>query len=172
LNDWQSLRNKTEQLKSFSNEKFHEYLDGVLPIFDEFIETYKGNINHKFWIKVCNIKRDTIPDIDSCSMPRLSIFSCARKPVEHLTGWVVRLFGLKELTLESVSDSKLPIIQTPVELIDPIKGMTSQCHIIGGFHGIYSFENRYKPVMSLSVIDTGKVEICNKDQERNQKARF
>ncbi len=145
-------------------------MDGVLPIFDEFIETYKGNINHKFWIKVCNIKRNTISDSGSCLISRRSILSCTRKRkrVEHLTGWVVRLFGLKKLTLGSVSDSELPIIRTPVELIDQRKGTTSQCHIIGGFHGIYSFENRYKPVMSLSVIHTEncstKVETCNNDQ--------
>ncbi|CAF0979896.1 unnamed protein product [Adineta steineri] len=51
LNDWQSLRIKTEKLKLFTDEKFHGYLIGVLSIFDQFIETYKGTVNGEFWIK-------------------------------------------------------------------------------------------------------------------------
>ncbi|CAF1253701.1 unnamed protein product [Adineta steineri] len=47
LNDWQSLRIKTEQLKLFTDEKFHGYLIGVLSIFDQFIETYKEQISQE-----------------------------------------------------------------------------------------------------------------------------
>ncbi|CAF4140250.1 unnamed protein product [Adineta steineri] len=152
LNDWQSLRIKTEQLKLFSNDQFHGYLNGVLSIFDQFIETYKGNVNHNFWIKVCDVKRKTIPDINPCAPFQLSLFP-KRIPIEKLTGWAVQLFGLEEFIIESdEDDSILPCINTPVELLDGGNGTRDQCHIVGGFHGIYSTENRYKPVMSVSVI--------------------
>jgi hypothetical protein len=62
LDDWKVLRQKTEQLKSFvlpSNEYgsgFDTYVDGLLPILDQFIETYQGNVDEKFWNTVMDIK--------------------------------------------------------------------------------------------------------------------
>ncbi|CAF3923923.1 unnamed protein product [Adineta steineri] len=161
LNDWQSLRIKTEQLKLFSNDQFHGYLNGVLSIFDQFIETYKGNVNHNFWIKVCDVKRKTIADINPCAPFQLSLFP-KRIPIEKLTRWVVQLFGLEEFIVESdEDDSILPYIYTPVEFLDGGNGTSDQCHIVGGFHGIYSTENRYKPVMSVSVIQMLKSKTQN-----------
>ena len=32
-----------------SKEDFRGYLDGVLPILDQFIRTYEGNVDNDFW---------------------------------------------------------------------------------------------------------------------------
>jgi hypothetical protein len=62
LDDWKILRQKTEQLKSFvlpSNKYgggFDTYVDGLLPILEQFIQTYQENVDHKFWNKVMNIE--------------------------------------------------------------------------------------------------------------------
>ena len=46
LDDWKVLRQKTEKLKTFSmptkyGNSFGTYIDGLLPILDQFIETYQ-----------------------------------------------------------------------------------------------------------------------------------
>lgn len=61
LNDWKVLRQKTEQLKSFAipskNENgFDTYVDGLLPILDQFIQTYAGNVDYQFWNTVMDIE--------------------------------------------------------------------------------------------------------------------
>ena len=58
IDDWQLLRKKADELKMFtmpsstkhsSGNDFREYLDGVLPILDQFIRTYEGNVDNDFW---------------------------------------------------------------------------------------------------------------------------
>jgi hypothetical protein len=59
LDDWKLLRRKTEQLQIFTtsrNDSFASYIEGLLPIIDQFIQTYEGKIDNKFWNKVMDIK--------------------------------------------------------------------------------------------------------------------
>jgi hypothetical protein len=61
LDDWKLLRQKTAELKSFAipteyRNSFGTYIDGLLPILDQFIETYQGNVDHQFWNTVMDIK--------------------------------------------------------------------------------------------------------------------
>jgi hypothetical protein len=62
LADWQLLRSKAERLKGFtkpsevsSNEiyrNFSSYIDGLLPILDQFILTYQGHVDNNFWDQI------------------------------------------------------------------------------------------------------------------------
>ena len=58
LDDWLLLQEKTKQLKSFTilNDEFSTYIDGLLPVLDQFISTYQGKVDNKFWDKVFNIE--------------------------------------------------------------------------------------------------------------------
>ena len=58
LNDWILLHQKTEQLKHWTkpNDDFSIYIEGLLPILQQFIQTYQGHVDHSFW--------DTIFDLD------------------------------------------------------------------------------------------------------------
>jgi hypothetical protein len=58
VDDWKLLRKKAEELKMFTlppsaenhpQKNFSAYLDGVLPILDQFIRTYEGNVDNNFW---------------------------------------------------------------------------------------------------------------------------
>ena len=158
LNDWQSLYTKAQQLQTFSNGTFRTYINDVLPIFDEFIKTFQGNVNDNFWIKVCDIKRDTSFRYGGGGSGKL------------ITGWVLQLFGLKPDDVHDPADIKLPSIRVPVQLEDEATGKVTQCYIVGGFHGIYSTENRHKPVMSLSVIQETKASMSKEQMSAKYKA--
>jgi hypothetical protein len=58
LNDWILLRDKAYQLRLFDTEKddFFLYINGILPILDQFIQTYKGNVNNQFWDTIFDFK--------------------------------------------------------------------------------------------------------------------
>ncbi len=59
LDDWKVLRQKTEELKNFtvpSRNNFGDYIDGLLPIIDQFIQTYQGKVDSDFWNKVMDIE--------------------------------------------------------------------------------------------------------------------
>lgn len=59
LADWKLLRQKIKELKNFGmsgSNSFSSYIDGVLPIIDQFIETYQGNVDGSFWNKVMDIE--------------------------------------------------------------------------------------------------------------------
>jgi hypothetical protein len=59
LDDWKVLRQKTEELKKFavaSRDNFGSYIDGLLPIIDQFIQTYQGKVDNDFWNKVMDIE--------------------------------------------------------------------------------------------------------------------
>ena len=53
---------------------------------------------------------------------------------------------------ENLADLALPCIYIPVQVTNELGNKNSSCHIVGGFHGVYSTENRYNSVMSLAVI--------------------
>jgi hypothetical protein len=77
------------------------------------------------------------------SVPDFTMRSQTRRIFDWMGGTIVWFI------LKLVSDSQLPIIQTPVELIDLIKDTTSQCHIIGGFHEIKSILYHFKSYLHL-----------------------
>ncbi len=61
LEDWKVLRQKTEEFKSFTipseyGDGFDTYVDGLLPILDQFIKTYQGNVDEEFWNTVMDIE--------------------------------------------------------------------------------------------------------------------
>ncbi|CAF1644968.1 unnamed protein product [Adineta ricciae] len=164
LQDWELLREKTENLKKFtlpssqnnsSRENFREYLDGVLPILDQFIQTYKGNVDNNFW--------DAIFDYTKIGVPGPSGIRTIQ--IDCIRGWFLRLcFGChwadqnsKGIPLEKIG---LDTISVPVKLIEiPKDNKETSCYVVGGFHGIHSSDDgKHQPVMSLAVFEEEEEE--------------
>ncbi len=54
LDDWKMLRQKTEQLKSLFiptkfRDRFDTYIDNLLPILDQFIQTEEEHLSYRKW---------------------------------------------------------------------------------------------------------------------------
>ena len=58
LDDWLLLKKKANDLQSFTkkNDDFYEYIQGILPILEQFIQTFKGNVNNQFWDTIFDLK--------------------------------------------------------------------------------------------------------------------
>ncbi|CAB9509798.1 expressed unknown protein [Seminavis robusta] len=55
--DWVQLRARTEHLGSLMTAEFSEYwMPLLLPLLDEFVESYKGNVNHGFWQSMVKLR--------------------------------------------------------------------------------------------------------------------
>ncbi|CAF1395877.1 unnamed protein product [Adineta ricciae] len=143
LFDWKLLKEKTEQLMSLTirNDSFFQYLQNLIPILNEFIETYQGNVNVEFWNHIVDAKRG-----------RLRSGSA-----EYLNGWILKLFyDIEETNRDKItsSDIHLNSIQVPVQVENYSTGLKKTCYVLGGFHGIDSTKDHiYKPVLSLVVIE-------------------
>ncbi|CAF4013388.1 unnamed protein product [Adineta steineri] len=144
LDDWKLLRQKTEQLQMFStstNDSFGSYIKGLLPIIDQFIQTYQGQVDNKFWNKVMDIKHWGGGGSGS---PRGT----------DVSGWFLRLcYGLHEEKKCDIQRIQLNSLVVPVLVENQATNQSKTCYVTGGFHGINSHNNRHKPVMSLAVMD-------------------
>jgi len=48
--DWTNLRNRAEALSPLMKPEFSDqWMPYLLPVLDQFVESYKGNVNHSFW---------------------------------------------------------------------------------------------------------------------------
>lgn len=56
LDDWKLLQKKIRDLKKFSRDTFESYINAMLPVIDQFIDTYQGNVDREFWNKVMDIE--------------------------------------------------------------------------------------------------------------------
>ena len=58
LDDWKLLREKANQLQSFTmpGDQFSTYITGILPILDQFIATYQGKVDNQFWDTIFDLK--------------------------------------------------------------------------------------------------------------------
>ncbi|CAF3426227.1 unnamed protein product [Rotaria socialis] len=140
LDDWLLLRDKTKQLQSFTmhNDEFSTYVEGLLPVFNQFISTYQGNVDNKFWDKIFNVEH-----VGAGSGSRTM-----------LTGWFLRLcYGLHQKKSCNIQEVKLNSIVTPVEFESEYTNEKKTCYVVGGFHGIESRDGWHKPVMSLAIVD-------------------
>jgi hypothetical protein len=57
IEDWLLLRQKTEQLQAFTTtgDAFYTYVQGILPILDQFIATYQGKVDNQFWDQIFDV---------------------------------------------------------------------------------------------------------------------
>jgi hypothetical protein len=75
--DWVSLRQRTESLGSFmTNNSAEIWLSVLLPILDEFIKSYDGEVNSAFWQTMVKF-RETPPGSDA---------------YEYIPGWIQDFF--------------------------------------------------------------------------------
>jgi len=55
--DWVALRSRTESLGKLMKEEFSSHwLPLVLPLLDEFVASYRGNVNHGFWQSMVKLR--------------------------------------------------------------------------------------------------------------------
>lgn len=142
LEDWKLLLTKADKLKKYGLEKWIENLNVVLT---QFIETFKGNVDVKFWNNIAIIGG-------------LSGFSC-----EVLTGWVTSFFPFNkegESTADRFSkrNNMIPLDVLPepifsVPFILEVQGQTFKYRLKAGFTGILFENEAFRPQLSYAIFE-------------------
>ncbi|CAF1260523.1 unnamed protein product, partial [Adineta steineri] len=140
LDDWLLLRQKTTQLQAFTtpNDEFSSYIQGLLPVLNQFIDTYQGKVDNEFWDKIFNIEH----------------FGLGSGSWTKLTGWFLQLcYGLHTKESCNIDEVQLDTVVTLVEFESEYTNEKKMCYVAGGFHGVESRDGWHKPVMSLAIMD-------------------
>ena len=83
LEDWQKLISKLEFLRQFDVDgNLKKYVSRLLPVLEQFVETYKGNANIEFWNNIYH--------------ERSNPHARAYMPSRYINGWIIRFFDLND----------------------------------------------------------------------------
>ncbi|CAF2772474.1 unnamed protein product [Rotaria sp. Silwood2] len=142
---------------TIKNDDFYRYIEDLLPILNEFIQTYQEKVDVDFWNRIVDLKHG-----------RLGSGS-----TEYITGWILKLFfyinGKNSNTI-LFSDIHLDSIRVPAEVENYSTGLKKPCYVLGGFYGIDStLDHIHKPVMSLSVIEDLTTVTSLSDKTKHEK---
>lgn len=141
LDDWEQLLTKLIDLKGrIEKTEWSDYTDRIQYIINQFINTYKGKVDVKFWNKVMDVK-----------YARLGSGSTT-----YISGWILDFFGLKK-TVES-DDIPSYGFDVPVEIVNKITGIKKMVSLVGGFTGINVENNMYRPTLGMIVYHDGNTE--------------
>ena len=70
-----------------------------------------------------------------------------------ISGWILNFYiGCANKTMDP-KDILLNNIQVPVRVKNYCTGLEKTCYVVGGFHGVKELNDRFRPVMSISVIE-------------------
>jgi hypothetical protein len=57
--DWVALRKRTEELGNLMTDDFSSYwMPVLLPVLDEFVHSYRGEVNHGFWQSMVKLRNN------------------------------------------------------------------------------------------------------------------
>ena len=57
LEDWQQLVEKAKRLYQFQVKEFTDWADLLVPVLEQFVQAYQGQVNEDFWQRICTSKR-------------------------------------------------------------------------------------------------------------------
>jgi len=143
--DWERVLQKTKDLAKYSTKEGPScvgYVEGLVPILEKFIDTYKGNVDVEWWNKIFNFTHG-----------RLGSGGCT-----YVSGWFLNFFYGLGSTKVDPSDIKARTLKVPVEIDNKLTGVKKDVHIVGGFGGVTKIENAYRPQMSMIVYWDGETK--------------
>lgn len=101
LFDWESLLKKTKNLAKYAvNKKWIQFIEGLIPVIEKFIATYKNDVDVRWWNQVTNFE-----------LGRLG------SGTTHLiSGWILKFFyGLSSDKVD-VDEIKSRAINVPIKV--------------------------------------------------------
>jgi hypothetical protein len=140
LDDWTKLLERTMALEKYDVDKtWANYIQNLVPILKQFIDTYNEKVDVDFWNKVMNL-----------TSGRLGSGSTT-----YVSGWILNFFGLTG-KVES-DDIKSYNIDVPVEIDNKMTSEKKNVSIVGGFGGVNNTDGAYRPQLSMIVFHDGNV---------------
>jgi hypothetical protein len=136
LEDWIKIKTKLIGLKEYDCDKnLTKYVDNLVPIINEFIDTYQNKVDVNFWNKIMNFERG-----------RLGSGSTT-----YTSGWILNFFGIYE-KIEGSPEIKQ--IKVDIKIENRITSTKKNVKLIAGFIGVKEDKELvYSPQMAISIIE-------------------
>ena len=149
--DWIKLKNKIKNLANLSkdsnnpNDSLMIYIKAIGKIIDEFINTYNGKVNVKFWNRIAATEEKRVGSGGDVQT--------------YLEGWITHFYQIYgRVNLDSVHDYK---IKVPIILNNSFTNQTKNMTMYGGFNGVVFDEktNAYRPQLTLIIYHHNKYQF-------------
>lgn len=139
LEDWKKLKEKTESLAKY---ELDWWIKKLLPIIDNFILTYLGKPDLKFW----NYMVDMVDGIGGSGM---------RTKKSDFTGWIIHFYPYQKNgypTGEKIKSREFPniVLKSPVIVKDLPSGKQYNMKFLTGFSGIGYSDEIFTPQLSYA----------------------
>ncbi|MDR3548917.1 MAG: DUF4419 domain-containing protein [Candidatus Pacebacteria bacterium] len=138
--DWKKLREKVASLAKF---EFEDWVDRMLYIVDNFIATFEGKPDLKFW----NYMVDNVDGINT---------SGERTPKSDFSGWLINFYAYDEDKhrvgkMMKVTDFPRVVLKSRVKVIDLAEGGKEyKMKFMTGFSGISCTNGVFAPQLSYA----------------------
>eukprot|EP00742_Colponemidia_sp_Colp-10_P011251 GILJ01012478.1.p1 GENE.GILJ01012478.1~~GILJ01012478.1.p1 ORF type:complete len:443 (-),score=52.80 GILJ01012478.1:150-1478(-) len=140
LQDWESLLGKTLQLQELVGvgnltDPFGDYISHIVPILQQFIRTYKNDVDVTFWNSILDQENGRF----------------GSGSTTYFTGWALDFLGLhgKKVDFDEILT---PSFEVPVTYTNHMNGgITKELKVVGGFSGIVFDDVACRPHMSIAV---------------------
>lgn len=139
--DWTKLLDKVLQLEKYAVTEFwSNYIQRLVPILKQFIDTYNEKVDVDFWNKVMHLRGASL----------------GSGSTTFVSGWILHFFGIyTEVEDDEIKGYNFDI---PVEIDNKMTNQKKNVSIIGGFGGINVTDGAYRPQLSMIVFHDGNVE--------------
>ncbi len=150
LDDWILLRNKVNSLnKIFPN--IQRWIDNMLDILDNFIDSYNNKVNLNFWNNIFYYKKN-------------SNNTCFDLKLDYKLGWIynfseINEFNNKNFDSQLVNDIKINFF---------VNCNNIKLVINSGFCEVVCENNTFRPVKYISVSEYSDDDLYNNDKKINK----
>ena len=154
LEDWETIKEKTEKLKQYDLEW---WIKELIPILDKIIESKKGNIDINFWKNFIRLRDDKYTYHSRSG----KIIETKIKP--FIDGWIIKFFPYdfsgKRYYFDRIDgDENLPqfLVESPLKIIIEDLNMEFQTTFKTGFIGVKQDSETYeiKPEIGWYLVDS------------------
>ena len=144
--DWTKLIKKTENLAQYDVDgQIKKYVDHVLIILKQFVDTWDGKVNVDFWNRIMATEEKRI--------------GSGGQIQTTIEGWILHFFGEYErMDLDDVPDYSISV---PVELENKLTGTKKDLNIIANWLSVSKVDKYvFKSDLGLAIIENVK-ENCH-----------
>lgn len=139
LDDWEHLYEKIDSLFEYDIDgKLFKYIEYVKIILEQFVETFKNNVDVNFWNNIFSLEKQRVGSGNDVNI--------------YLEGWMLYFYGLYERTI--IDNIKNHTTKVDIKLVNEFTNETKNLTMISGFTGIVRFDDFvYAPKTSIKIIN-------------------
>jgi hypothetical protein len=139
LEDWIKIKTKLTGLKEFDvDKKLSKYVDELIPIINNFIDTYQNKVDVDFWNRIMNFERG-----------RLGSGSTT-----YTSGWILKFFGIYD---KIEGEPEIKQIKVDIKIDNRLTSTIKNVKLVAGFVGVIEEQTEdrmiYSPQLAISIIE-------------------